>query len=461
MAEQRSSRPGFVREVLQIGLPLVILAAGGAAYWLLSRPIEAPARQVEEDEAPLVSTVPAQAHDGGLEIRVDGAVVPYREIELSAEIDGRVEFKADVCRAGSYVTRNTLLLKIDPRDYELERDRLGKEVEQAAGDCDELEAEIKNTEEYLIPLAQEQLDLQEADFKRQEELHGRRIASDSDLGQASLNRLQAANALETLDSQLRVLRKRRGRLTAAKEHAAVLLEKAELDLERTELYSPDDADGVIVSDLVEKGDYVRKGTPLVTFEDTSKVEVKCNLRVDELYWLWNEMGGTLEDESNVSGAAYQVPQASAAVVYRIEDQAYEWTGVLSRYDGIGMDEATRTVPCRVVVDDPRKGCVREGDELLCRETRPPALVRGMYVTVKIHAEPQAKLVRVPEAAVRPGNKVWVVRDGKLAILDVHVVQTADDTVIVLAGPLKDGDPVVVTPLAEVQQGMAVTEQIDR
>ncbi|MFH1265708.1 MAG: HlyD family efflux transporter periplasmic adaptor subunit, partial [Planctomycetota bacterium] len=368
MAEQRSSRPGFVREVLQVGLPLVILAAGGAGYWLLSRPVEAPARPVEEDEAPLVSTVPAQEHEAGLEIRVDGAVVPYREIELSAEIDGRVEFKADVCRAGSYVTRNTLLLKIDPRDYELERDRLGKEVEQAAGDVAELEAEIKNFEK-LTELAQKQLDLQEAEFKRQEELHGRRIASDSELGQASLTKLQAENALETLDSQLRVLEERRGRLTAAKEHAAVLLEKAELDLERTELYSPDDADGVIVSDLVEKGDYVRKGTPLVTFEDTSKVEVKCNLRVDELYWLWNEMGDTLEDESNVTGAAYQVPQASAAVVYRIEDQAYEWTGVLSRYDGIGLDETTRTVPCRVVVDDPRKGCVREGDELLCRETR--------------------------------------------------------------------------------------------
>jgi len=80
------------------------------------------------------------------------------------------------------------------------------------------------------------------------------------------------------------------------------------------------------------------------------------------------------------------------------------------------------------------------------------------VTVKIHTKPQASLVRISEAAVRPGNKVWVVRDGKIEILEVHVVETTGNDAIVRAGPLEAGDHVVVTPLAEVRESMAVREQ---
>ena len=45
-------------------------------------------------------------------------------------------------------------------------------------------------------------------------------------------------------------------------------------------------DGVIVLEEVEEDSYVNKGTLLVAIEDTSAVEVKCSLRMDELYWLW-------------------------------------------------------------------------------------------------------------------------------------------------------------------------------
>ena len=471
MLEKRPNRTGLVQELRRIAVPLGILTAGVVAFLILSRKDEVPAVPIAAEEAPLVETVRAEAHDRALDIQVDGVVVPYREVELSAEVDGRVQYKADACRAGSYVRRNTLLLKIDPRDHELECKRLRTEVEQAEGNLEELEADIKNTEN-LMELAQKQLDLQRADFKRQEELHRKGIASNSELDLAEQTRLQAENAVLTLRSQLQVLSARRSRLKAAQEHAAVLLEKATLDLERTELYCPDDTDGVIVNDLVEKGDYVRRGTPLVTIEDTAKVEVKCNLRVDELYWLWNQTGlgpGPAREEARTTAdhathgahavpADYQIPEAPATVIYRLAGQDYKWDGVLARYDGVGLDESTRTVPCRVVVEAPRDVCATSPDGAPGQCTGPPALVRGMYVTVKIHTKPQASLVRISEAAVRPGNKVWVVRDGKIEILEVHVVETTGNDAIVRAGPLEAGDHVVVTPLAEVRESMAVREQ---
>ncbi len=86
------------------------------------------------------------------------------------------------------------------------------------------------------------------------------------------------------------------------------------------------------------------------------------------------------------------------------------------------------------------------------------MVRGMYVIVRVHGEPQAPLLWIPEGAVRPGDKAWVVRDGKLAVVDVRVVRVADGRAIVQAGDLADGERVVVTPLASALDGMEVEEK---
>ena len=420
-------------------LPLLILGGGAAGFAILYFQKDATAHVVEEDKPPLVETVAPEAHDRGLEIEVDGVVVPYREIELSAEVDGRVEYKSDVCRAGKYVEKDALLFKIDPRDHELDIRRLVEGLD-SPGDTADPSGDNEASPRSLIGLAERELELRKKELARLTGLGGGRVVSDAEIEQGELSVIMAENTLQTLRSQL---------------------EEARLDLERTEITSP--IDGVVVNDSVEQGDFVRRGTALVSIEDTSKVEVKCSLRVDELYWLWNQTGrgpgGTAGDRARLE---YQIPEAPAKVVYRLAGRDYQWEGVLSRYERSGLDETTRTVPCRVVVEAPRDVCVVGADAELGRLTGPPALVRGMFVTVKIHAEPQAQLVRIPEKAVRPGKRVWIVRRveerKQLAMLEVHVVRVADEAAIVLAGDLEPGDRVMVTNLAGAKEGMVVREQ---
>jgi len=453
MTEQSLTASTVARDLVRIMLPLLILASGaaGAAFFYFQK--DATAHVVEEEKPPPVETAPAEAHDRGLEIEVDGVVVPYREIELSAEVDGRVDYKNEVCRAGKYVEQGTLLLKIDPRDHQLEIRRLvegfdspGDMVDRSPGDAANRLRDGEASPRSLIGLAERELRLRKKELARLEGLSGGRVVSDAEIEQGELSVIMAENTLQTLRSQL---------------------EKARLDLERTQITSP--IDGVVVNDAVEQGDFVRRGTALVSIEDTSKVEVKCSLRVDELYWLWSQTGlgpgGTAADTPRTE---YQIPDAPVNVVYRVAKREYVWEGRLSRYEGVGLDETTRTVPCRVVVERPREARVVGADGGPGRLTGPPALVRGMFVSVKIHAEPQARLIRIPEKAVRPGstvrpgNCVWIVRDVAeqrlLGILDVTVVRVADETAIVLAGDLEPGDRVVVTPLAGAKEGMVVREQ---
>ena len=121
------------------------------------------------------------------------------------------------------------------------------------------------------------------------------------------------------------------------------------------------------------------------------------------------------------------------------------------------------MPCTVVVDNPRKYCqVVDGKRVDCQSRRgPSALVRGMFVKLLIHARPEMPLLRVPAAAMRPGNRVWRVRDDKLSVVPIQVVNSMGDWAVIqpkVEGQLAAGDKVVVSPLAMIEEGMAVREQ---
>ena len=445
-------------EAVRMIAPLLILAVGVVGFMALKGRRELPVRPAQQKNAPLVDTVEVAAYTDALTIEVDGHVVPYLEAALSAEVAGRVIKKEDRCRAGKFVRRGELLLEIDPADYVLEKKRLTEEREQAESTLKELDVEIADTES-LIELANDDVKLRQKDLDRQEKLLSSRASTPATVDQAKSSVLQARNNLLSFRKQLHLLTAKKPRVKSALELIDVRLEQADLDLDRTKVTSP--IDGMVVVESVEESSYVQKGSALVTIEDTSAVEVRCHLRMDELCWIWSQTAGEVAlDSAGADRLEYQIPQTPVTVVYRLAGQDYTWEGVLWRYDGIGLDERTRTVPCRVLVRAPREVRLRTAGGRAEPPTGPPALVRGMFVNLKIHAKPKANLLRLPEVGVQPGNKVWRVRANRLQTVDVHVVDIVDDAAVVQAphDVLSAGDKVVVSPLAEVTDGMAVRQR---
>lgn len=446
-----------VQEAARIAVPLLILAIGAGGFFLLKTKSEMPREPSETEGAPVVDTAPVVPHTDALTMKIDGQVVPFLEVSLSAEVGGRIVSKTESCRAGKFVQKDQLLLQIDPDDYEREKRRLEEEVEQADVMIEELVAEIKSTVE-LRGLAEQECQLRKDELDREQELMARGVSTKGAIEQAQRGVLQADNSRVTLKSQLNLLETRKARLESGQRLSSIRLEQAEADLRRARIISP--IDGMVVSESVEKDSYVQKGTLLVTLESTSTVEVKCHLRMDQLYWIWSQDSETFPMADRTTPVSdYQIPETPVTVVYRLANEKYVWRGVLWRYDGIGVDQRTRTVPCRVRVDMPRDVRLRTTDGVVKPATGPPALVRGMYVALEIHARPKASLLQVPEIAVRPGNKVWRVRDKKLHTLDVQVVTIANQVAVLRAAPddLRTGDKVVVSPLAETTEGMAVKE----
>ena len=401
-----SEKPVF--NPVRLLIPLGILLVGVFAYFLMGRTDPNPKKVLGKEKLLHVAVQAAEPYDKLLILEVDGEVVPYREIQLATEVAGLIDKKSNRCRAGIFVKEKELLFNIDKRDFKFEESRWKKQVDQSEIELEEVELEIKTTAD-LLQLAEQDRELSEKERDRLKRLKDGQIITESDVDKAERAVLTSQNAVVQLSSQLATFIKRKARLVSGQELAAIELEQATLNVTRTEVVAP--VSGVITRELVEEDSFVQKGAALVVIEDTSRAEVRCNLRMEELYWICSheQQGLASLSAQTAKGlepkpaelSQYQLPRVNVDVVYTISGQGdteYIWKGHLERYDGSGIDPDTRMVPVRVVVEKPRRaGAIG-----------PPRLLRGMYVTVRIKINPRLELIQVPEGAIQAGNRLWVV-----------------------------------------------------
>jgi len=402
--------------VVGLILPIGVVVLGIGGFLLLGKQA---AKQVADDPSDPrvqlvkmpIANVDAIRPFAGLEtldITVSGTVVPFRQITLASEIAGRVLFKSEDCRIGRFVHEGDILFRIDPKDYQFDVERLTALRESEYAQQNELDQELSNANRSLN-LANEELALQEKELTRMESL-GSGFVSETEIAQTRRARIAAANQALTLQNQLRLLETRRTRIELAERLAKTQLEQARANLDRTEIKSP--ISGVIISETVQEDSFVQKGAPLCLIEDTERVEVSCNLRTDQLLMILDQIGeGSGGDPSSrvVRSASYELPKTPVEISYRLagrEDVAYQWNGHLSRYEGIGLDAQSRTVPVRITVDNPRD--VRRNGQKIDEDGNGglPALVRGMFVEVAIKTKPRRSLVLIPKLALRPGGQIW-------------------------------------------------------
>lgn len=464
MSEPTKTEPGV--SIASVALSLFILAAGaGGFFWMGTPQVET--RPPQRPDSAIVETSSAIEHTDGIEFVVDGLVVPFKQIQIAAQVGGRVLLKSPQCLTGRNVRKGDLLIQIDPKDYELEATLLKEELAQADAMIQELDSEV-DTIDNQIASAKKQVELDDRQLKRTSEIYDRRAASETELDTAKRAALGSRSNLQNLEDQKSQINQRRIRLESAKILGETNLEKAKLALSRTEIRSP--IDGIVVSENVEQDGYLQTGSTVIVLQDTSQLDVTCQLHMRQMNWLWQSAGF----QDSAEAASNEFPATPAEVTYDLGGKTFLWSGVLDRFDGAGIDNQTRMVPCRVHIDRPTSATLfssnrpASGKNAAAQETnssrlKPPQLLTGMFVKVRVRAKPPISLVRFPQKALQPGDVVWAVADGKLVRKKVEVAASDDQLVIAYQqkGPaadngLQEGDQIVVSPLATPVEGMKVT-----
>ncbi|MEM9940913.1 MAG: HlyD family efflux transporter periplasmic adaptor subunit [Planctomycetota bacterium] len=435
-------------ELAKYFLSAIILAAGIGMAVGLSLLKKDPGSQDPKELDLLVRTVQVEPIAGELELTVSGSVVAYREIRVASEIAGRISKKNAVFEAGNFVKKGTPLIEIDPLDYQLQLDTRKAEVEQAEKSLLENEEEVVGAQRNQ-KLAEREFELAKKDFERNAKI--RNSLSDTEMMQAEKSLLAAELTVTSRQNTLGLLTAKKAKMEAALKLAKANLKRAELNLQKTVVVAPDD--GVIVSEMVQEGDYVRAGDTILTFEDTSQSEVLCNLTPTDLKWIIdNSPAGVdfVENNDNENPASVYYLPKSRVSIYEPGEEEIVWEGVLERFNGVGQDADSRTVPTRISVKDP----------IVEHNNQRRALVRGMFVKCKIRVRTSTEnedqsFVAIPAIAVAPGNVVWTVVDGKLKKREIEIVHsiqnaTEDGGEVFIAremdGAIKKGDQIVVTPM---------------
>jgi multidrug efflux pump subunit AcrA (membrane-fusion protein) len=399
--------------------PLLIVVAGFGLVQLTKQPQPEKMPALGNDEASLLTMMPAAqvlpvlSLTDTLDIVASGVVVPSREINLAAEVAGRVVHKDPQVRAGNKLKQGQVLLTIDRRDFEFESERSAQKLEQEKVNLLENQQEIENTKR-LLEVAEDQVELAVSDRKRLADLD-RKFASTAELDASQRALLTAQNQVVTLQNQLEMLSTRSQKIDVAIKMATLELNQSKLNLQRTEIKSP--VDGIVVSEQIEADSFVQRGANLMTIEDTSRMEVACSLRMDQLYWILNQGSASSDSQVNAAIATLQqLPKIQATIGFRLggrESIVYEWDGQLDRFDGKGLDPQSRMIPVRIVVDNPNQYRVNGG----ASNDGSMTMVRGMFVEVVLKAKPATQLLLVPKKAVKPAtdsHRVWLFEPGPKA-----------------------------------------------
>lgn len=394
----------------------ILVGATGLAVFMVSQRPE-PERIPPPSQVPFAITAPAQAGEGAIPVFGAGTVRPRAEIDIAAEVSGKVVWVDPAFQSGGRVREGQVLFRIDDVDYR-------RYVEKARANVALQRVEVlKVKEEAQVARKQyEQFKERQADSGAVSE------ASPLALWQPQLEAAEAALAREY----------------------ATLAETA-LNLARTAVRAP--FSGVVRTESVDVGQFVAAGRGVARLYASDAVEVIVPLSDREaalLPGLWDLRAG---DGSR---------EVAVHVVADYGGRRYGWDGYVDRVEG-ALDEQTRTLDVIVRVPEPYRSGAPEGgdgedDDSQDGDAHPgaggPPLLVGKFVDVELEGIAPDAYFRVRRPALRPGNEVWVVRNEQVTIVPVTVLQRADDEVYV-TGALEPGDAAVVGGLQVATEGMAV------
>ena len=220
--------------------PLLILALSAAVFVALVSNQPTLKTTVKEPVPVAVRALEINTGPMQLSVNSEGNVQPSVETKLVAQVAGEVIEVSDSLVAGGEFSKGDILLRLDPRDYEIAVTR-----SQAAMSRAEAEQRFAAEEAARI-----------------KSLYGDELASIAELQNAE-RLLAVANA--------------------ALADAKAALMRATVDLERTVFRAP--FNGRVRGENVDAGQFVAKGSMIATLYDTDRLQVRLPLADSQLAYL--------------------------------------------------------------------------------------------------------------------------------------------------------------------------------
>jgi RND family efflux transporter MFP subunit len=377
----------------QVFFSIVMLAGSVVITTILY--LNRPATIIEEPVRTIVTVDVTEVVKQNLRIPIQaqGTVTPLQETSVMSEVNGRIIEVSPSFIVGGFVSKDDVLLRIDPRNYETSLLRA--------------EASVKSAQSNL---AQETGRAKVAEQEWKKTPRGKQ-------------RTQASKDLYLRKPQL-------DQALAQMLAAQADLNTARDNLERTSIRAPYDA--LIRTKHSELGQFVAAGTPLADLFSVEYAQVRLPIPQNKLEYLELPELGTMQNGSPID------------LYTEVGGQVKHWNAYLHHTEGV-FDARSRVLFSVARIEDPY-GLQHPHSE---------PLRIGTFVNASIQGKELLDIVRLPRYIIRAGNNVWVIDEtGLLRTRSVTLLRTGGDFVYVSAG-LNDGELVSLTTLDNSFEGAQV------
>ncbi|SLN25632.1 efflux RND transporter periplasmic adaptor subunit [Oceanibacterium hippocampi] len=412
---------GRLSTTLKIILPVGLLVVAVAVFVALkeTRPVAEPAPRLERSWPIAVATV--SIGDEQPTQRVFGTVVSGRTVSMRSLVAGEVVAVGENFRNGGIVARGEMLIEIDPFEYRIALREIRAQLAEARARLVELRAR-RDMEKAALAREREMLGLDERQLARSEELFRRGNVSERALDDSRMALARMRQGVSGREFSVTAESARVAQQEATIERLEAEEARVARDLERTRLVAP--YNGFLRGIQAEMGRRLGVNDAVAELIDADSLEVAVRLSDAQYGRVYGSPEGLIGRPVQVIWQAGRVALTHAARIERVGAAVEAASGGIEIY-------------------------ARLADSNAASPLRP-----GNFVEVRMSDQVYADVARLPESALHEGDRVYVVRDGRLEPRDVTVVARMGDDMLV-RGALDDGDQVAVTRFTGIGPGLKV------
>jgi RND family efflux transporter MFP subunit len=218
------------------------------------------------------------------------------------------------------------------------------------------------------------------------------------------------------------------------------LTQAQTDLGKTTIFAP--YDGLVSSKNTDIGQYVTTGASIAETFAVDYAEVRLPIPETKIAFL--DLPTPTGNFNNANGLTNA---ADVDLISRIGNQNHQWTGKLTRTEGV-LDTRTRVLFSVVQIEDPYN--LYSNDSWNSEPLR-----IGTYVNAQIQGRLLEDVVVLPRYTLQANNLIWTAdAEGRLRPKEVEVLTINGDDVYI-SGGLENGERVVLTRLENPLNGASV------
>ena len=278
--------------------------------------------------------------------------------------------------------------------------------------------------DYQHNLVERETDLENAQFEYELELGQQAIAKRE--WERLKKEIPDTDANPALALRKPHLQKAAAMVTKAKNAIA----RAQLDLERTTITAPFNC--MVLSESVDIGQLVDSGKDIGKLVGTDSFWIQTSVQLKDLERI--QVSGNPHADIGLDTGTNRKP----------------WNGKVIRLLS-DLETNSRMARILVEVEDPLGLKTPEEEHL--------PLLLGSYVRVDIEAGNLENVLKIPRAALREGNRIWLVKsDNRIRIAEPEILWTHEETIFI-SNILQNGERLIVSDLRSALPEMEVRPQL--